>query len=628
MRPRLRITLAFLLAALLFAALPRSGTAAPVPGTAAVPHTTSVEPSTTMSRNAAAQSVRDACSLSGLVPAHGSHCPATGSLRRQLLGIPVFPNPVPIVKQVVGGASTAIKAAALAAILGWVASGAEAALKETAKVIDDTTSPQLTSSWFSASYWRIAGIAALLTIPFLCAAAIHAVVRSDLGLLTRAAFGYLPLSLLAVGIASQLTMLLLAGTDEMSSIVASASAHADSVFLSTTSVTAIVESVATGDPFVTFLAAIITVAATLAVWLELLVRNAAVDVIVLMLPLFFAAMVWPARRTLAIRAIETLIALILSKFAIVAVLSLGGSALGHSTIPGAASVLTGGTLVLLAAFTPWALLRMLPLHELASAAAGGLSQAPRQSLSTAAHRAMDLADGAVALGAEEVGRRALPGGEPSILGGGSATAGRSPSDAGAGLGATLGRTEPREAVEPVDADVAEPVASAMSGAPESGDQTEPETATAASSSLDGAGAGAVAVGGTGADFAGSAIGQRGAGAGSGPVQRWPRMLAFPGDAEGDDPQLPLGSDMLELADERASRSAAADEAGEDPAPARAAGAPSPALAPPRMPARDAIGPRATEPRRATARSETEEPPTPEVAPPPELGVDPFGVGDA
>ena len=72
-----------------------------------------------------------------------------------------------------------------------------------------TTSPQLTSSWFSASYWRIAGIAALLTLPFLCAAAIHALVRSDLGLLTRAAFGYLPLSLLAVGIASQLTMLLL-----------------------------------------------------------------------------------------------------------------------------------------------------------------------------------------------------------------------------------------------------------------------------------------------------------------------------------------------------------------------------------------------------------------------------------
>ncbi len=395
MRPRTTITLAFLLSALLIAALARSGTAAPLPGATSAP--------------VSAATSGGACSLTGLVPARGSHCPDSGRLRRQAWAIPSFPNPVHIVKKVVGGSvSHAIKSVALAAILGWVASGAESALKETAKVIDDTTSPQLSSSWFSASYWRVAGIAALLTVPFLCAAAIHALVRSDLGLLTRAAFGYLPLSLLAVGIASQLTMLLLAATDEMSSIVASASLHADGVFLSTTSVRAVAESVATGDPFVTFLAAVITVAATLTLWLELLVRNAAVYVIVLMLPLFFAAMVWPARRTLAIRAIETLIALILSKFAIVAVLSLGGAALGHSTTPGAASVLTGGTLVLLAAFTPWALLRMLPLHEVASAAAGGLSHAPKHTLSSAADHALGFADASSALGTAWLGRAARP----------------------------------------------------------------------------------------------------------------------------------------------------------------------------------------------------------------------------
>ena len=55
-------------------------------------------------------------------------------------------------------------------------------------------------------------------------------------------------------------------------------------------------------------------------WLELLMREAAVYVIVLMLPLVFAALVWPARRVWAVRAVELLVALILSKFAIVAVL--------------------------------------------------------------------------------------------------------------------------------------------------------------------------------------------------------------------------------------------------------------------------------------------------------------------
>jgi hypothetical protein len=103
-------------------------------------------------------------------------------------------------------------------------------------------------------------------------------------------------------------------------------------------------------------------------------------VIVLMLPLFFAALVWPARRVWAARAVELLVALILSKFAIVAVLALGGAALDHAAALSVTSLLAGLTLVLLAAFSPWALLRLLPLHEMASAAAGGLRTASAQPL--------------------------------------------------------------------------------------------------------------------------------------------------------------------------------------------------------------------------------------------------------
>ena len=61
------------------------------------------------------------------------------------------------------------------------------------------------------------------------------------------------------------------------------------------------------------------------------------------------------------------------------------------------------------------------------------------------------------------------------------------------------------------------------------------------------------------DLAGSATDQPGADAGS--IQRWPEPLAFPdghGDG-GDDPKLTLGNDMLELADDRRSLAAAADD---------------------------------------------------------------------
>lgn len=278
-------------------------------------------------------------------------------------------------KTLLGSGSPGSKATAaltLAAVGAWVLGGARFVLTETAKLLGSTTSPQLGSTWFSSAYWRVAGIAALLTLPFLFAAAIQALVRSDLALLTRATFGYLPLSLLAVGIAAPLTMLLLAASDEMSAIVSAASGHAAASFTAKAGAVIGLGSVAIRAPFVAFMVGLLTVAGALVLWLELLVRAAAVYVVVLMLPLAFAAMVWPARRIWAVRAVEMLVALILAKFAIVAVLGLGGAALNHLSSGGIAAGLAGAVLVILGAFAPWALLRLLPLAELGHGAVGAL----------------------------------------------------------------------------------------------------------------------------------------------------------------------------------------------------------------------------------------------------------------
>jgi hypothetical protein len=218
----------------------------------------------------------------------------------------------------------------------------------------------------------MAAVSALLTLPFLFAAAIQALMRSDLSLLLRSAFGYLPLGMLGVAIAAPVTTLLLAGSDELSHIVSSAASQGDSSFLHKAAVGGGALILAAKSPFLAFFVGLLTAAAALILWCELLIRSAAVYVIVLMLPLFFAALVWPARRVWAVRAVEVLVALILSKFAIVAILALGGAAITHSAGLSFTAMLAGATLLLLAAFSPWALLRMLPLHELAAGAAGGL----------------------------------------------------------------------------------------------------------------------------------------------------------------------------------------------------------------------------------------------------------------
>jgi hypothetical protein len=277
------------------------------------------------------------------------------------------------IKTILGGgssSSTASTALGLTAMVAWVVAGAQFSISETTKVLGETTRPQLGTTWFSSAYWRIAGIAALLTLPFLFAAAVQALLRSDLAVLIRAAFGYLPLAMLAVGIAAPVTMLLLAATDQLCAAVSSASGAAGPRFDLAHAVIAVGTA-----PFLRFLAGIVTTAAAIVLWLELTVREAAVYVIVLMMPLAFAALVWPSRRAWAVRSVELLVALILSKLAIVAVLELGGAALdqlGHGGLNGIMASLSGTALLLLAALSPWAVLRLVPLSELASGAVESL----------------------------------------------------------------------------------------------------------------------------------------------------------------------------------------------------------------------------------------------------------------
>jgi hypothetical protein len=286
-------------------------------------------------------------------------------------------------------AGTATTALGLAATVAWVVGGAGAVLHGAATALSATTTPQLESTWFSSTYWRMAAIAALLTLPFLFAAATQAVVQSDLALLARAALGYLPLATLSIAIAAPIATLLLAASDRLCGIISTAAGDESARFITRAGLDIAGLSGVVGSPFLAFLVSLFMIAAAFALWIELLLREAAVYVIVLMLPLAFAAFVWPARRIWAIRAVELLVALILSKFAIVAVLSLGGAALATSAaVHSVTGAMAGAVLILLAAFSPWALLRLVPLAEVASGVAG-----LRGELRTTAGAASDRASG-------------------------------------------------------------------------------------------------------------------------------------------------------------------------------------------------------------------------------------------
>lgn len=349
-------------------------------------------------------------SLSAAAPGGADALPAGGGLISPS-GTPLsgvagqLTSPVPNGPNAADALSSGIGAAGIDLLRIGVLNGAQAALQETATVIGQTTAPRLESTWFSSTYWRVAGLAALLTLPFLFAAAVQALLRSDLTLLLRAAFGYLPMAMIGVSLAAPITMLLLSATDEMSSVIGRAGAGGGAHFLRQAAEMAGLAT-ASGSSFLAIAIGLLTLGAAVALAIEMLVREAAVYVVVLMAPLAFVALVWPARRTWAVRTVELLVALILSKFVIVAVLSLAGAAYGSSGAPSVTRLLSAMALVLLSTFAPWVMLRLLPLTELAAGAAGAIrAELPR--LPVGPKEAMDAADGAAAW-AERLSHRLRP----------------------------------------------------------------------------------------------------------------------------------------------------------------------------------------------------------------------------
>ena len=250
-------------------------------------------------------------------------------------------------------------------LTAWVADGAQWLLGKVVSFIDHSTSPDLGAEWFAERYQFMVGLGALVLLPMLLIAAIKAVMNQDVSQLLRSFFVHLPVAILATFIAVFLARSLLAVTDAMSAAVAKGVAgDVSQIFdsvgkgLGTTG-----PAVPAAPSFAIFFGALFLIIGSFFVWLELLVRSAAVTVSVFFLPLILASLVWPATSRWTRRLVETLVALILSKFVIVAVISLATAALADPGGGGFGSVMGAAALMLMAAFSPMALLKLMPMAE-------------------------------------------------------------------------------------------------------------------------------------------------------------------------------------------------------------------------------------------------------------------------
>lgn len=254
-------------------------------------------------------------------------------------------------------------------LTSWVADTAQWILGRVVNFVENSTTPTLQAEWFAERYRFMVGLGALVLMPMLLVATIRALVTQDLSQLLRSFFVYLPVAILGTFVAVHLTQALLGITDGMSAAVARGVAgDVSRIFDSVGGVLSRSTPPTTpGVPsFAIFLGALLLIVGSFFVWLELLIRSAAVTVAVFFLPLILAGLVWPAAARWTRRLIEILVALILSKFVIVAVISLATAALAQPGEGGFGTVMGASALMVMAAFSPFVLLKLMPMVEGAS----------------------------------------------------------------------------------------------------------------------------------------------------------------------------------------------------------------------------------------------------------------------
>jgi hypothetical protein len=267
------------------------------------------------------------------------------------------------IDSVPGAVVSGIGDSIVGAITRWVADSAAWALGQVTGLLDHATAPDLNAPWFQRNYATMAQLAGILLVIFLFAAAVQGLLRGSPSLIVRAYLAHAPAAILGTAVAIAVVNRGIAATDAMSTAISSHMQHDVGASLDhvATAILLLTRGDHGGSLFFVVLASLASVVIAFLLWVELLLREAAVDICVLFLPLGLAASVWPATAKWTRRLVGLLSAVVLSKFVIVAILALATSALAADLSDGGVKAVVVGVVLLgLAVYCPYLLLLVLP----------------------------------------------------------------------------------------------------------------------------------------------------------------------------------------------------------------------------------------------------------------------------
>ena len=293
-----------------------------------------------------------------------------------------------VTSAVAGAAQNVVSTAGDSALRSFTAAVAAAGkffLEKVGGLIHGTTSPDVVNAdWFASQYRVMLALAVIIALPILLVSVAQSIVRADGMQAIRSAFVFLPLAAILSAVGPAMVQILINISDWMSAALGGNAAADAQKFMSDAGTALAGLGAGSVNPaapvFGVLLGALIVTLGALSIWLELLLRAAAIYISVLFLPLALAAMIWPAGWRWCRRLIEFLIAIIFAKVFIVAIINLAAAGLARGGLGDKfEGVLAGGALLLMAAFTPIALLKLIPLAEAAVVTAGHQRAALRQA---------------------------------------------------------------------------------------------------------------------------------------------------------------------------------------------------------------------------------------------------------
>lgn len=294
-----------------------------------------------------------------------------------------------IVKDAFGGVTGWAFEKVADGIARWVLGAVEFFVNGAIDFLRSSARPDVEAAWFAGAgspYATVRNIAAVLLLGFVFLGLIQGLLQADPAAMVRRVLGNLPVAVAGMVVTTAVVGRLLELTDALSDAVLSSSDQQALHFLS--GFGASVTGMTSG--FAAVLLGLVAVVAALLLWVELIVRSSLVYLLVAISPLGFAATLWPSARGFLRKTVEILLAVILSKFVIAIALAIGVAALGGAgstgtgeSAPAAAgtglgTLLVGAVLLGLAAFSPFLVLKLVPVAE-GALLAQGVSRGPARA---------------------------------------------------------------------------------------------------------------------------------------------------------------------------------------------------------------------------------------------------------